>query len=98
VIGGFVSAIVTAVLMFYVSRSIFHNYMGYLAKFKLPEECIQPMQEIKMSINNSSSRKKSSSNKRKMREDNLKRASVSSFQALLGQDASSLGLESDTES
>ena len=53
--------------------------MGYLAKFQLPEECIKPMQEVKMSINNSSSRKKSSSKKRKMHEDNLKRASVTSF-------------------
>ena len=73
------AATITALLMFQLSKAIFTNYMGYLAKFQLPEECIKPMQEVKMSINNSSSRKKSSSKKRKMHEDNLKRASVTSF-------------------
>ena len=60
VFGGLIAAICVAPICYYVSSSIFTNYTAYLAKFELPRE-IQPMQEIKMSIVNSSSRKKSSS-------------------------------------
>ena len=97
VLGGLIAAIVAAPVCYYVSSSIFTNYTAYLAKFELPGD-IQPMEEIKMSIVNSSSRKRSSSQKKKKQEEHLKRASVSSFQALLGVDASNIVLDSDCES
>ena len=52
-----------------------------------------------MSIINSSPSKKwgSSSQQKKINEDHVKRASVSSFQALLGADASNIVLDSDCD-
>ena len=85
ILGGLIAAAVVAPICYHVSDAIFTNYTAYLAKFELPRD-MQPMQEIRMSIViDSSSRQKSSSLKKQKREEQ-KRASVSSFQALLGAD------------
>ena len=49
-------------------------------------------------INSSPSKKQKSSSKKKANEEHLKRASVSSFQALLGADSSNIVLDSDCDS
>ena len=64
ILGGLIAAAIVAPICYQVSSSIFTNYTAYLAKFELPGD-INPMQEIKMSIIDSSSRKKSSSLKKK---------------------------------
>ena len=64
IVGGLIAAAIVAPICYQVSSAIFTNYTAYLAKFELPGD-IQPMQEIKMSIIDSSSRKKSSSLKKK---------------------------------